>query len=202
MKLYNIANIKDIETFAPELKKFIEDHKLTTTYEGKNYALVDAWKFAGLNFGLTCIPEQPVRMQPATEIKYSCEAKVIESKSRELICAGYSICSNQEESKKGSPENTICSMAQTRAIAKAYRNLLGFLMQVAGFESTPAEEMEDVKIKAIPAKIDKEKERILRFIEKAESLPELEKLQPQINIPELTKVYNKKRKLLLKTTEK
>jgi hypothetical protein len=33
-------------------------------------------------------------------------------------------------------------MAQTRAIGKAYRNLLAWLMKAAGFEATPAEEMD------------------------------------------------------------
>jgi hypothetical protein len=36
-------------------------------------------------------------------------------------------------------------MAQTRAIGKAYRNLLAWLMKAAGFEATPAEEMDFAK---------------------------------------------------------
>jgi hypothetical protein len=34
-------------------------------------------------------------------------------------------------------------MSQTRAIGKAYRIYLGWIMKMAGFESTPLEEMED-----------------------------------------------------------
>jgi len=35
-------------------------------------------------------------------------------------------------------------MAQTRAIGKAYRNKIGFIMKLAGFQGTPAEEMKKV----------------------------------------------------------
>ncbi len=36
-------------------------------------------------------------------------------------------------------------MAQTRAVGKAYRNILAWLMKAAGFEATPAEEMDFIK---------------------------------------------------------
>ena len=32
-------------------------------------------------------------------------------------------------------------MAQTRAIGKAYRNVIGWVMKLAGYEATPSEEM-------------------------------------------------------------
>ena len=38
-------------------------------------------------------------------------------------------------------EYAILSMAQTRAIGKAFRNLIGWVIKMAGYESTPAEEM-------------------------------------------------------------
>ena len=37
------------------------------------------------------------------------------------------------------------SMAQTRALGKAYRMALGWIMKMAGYEATPAEEMPDFK---------------------------------------------------------
>jgi hypothetical protein len=51
------------------------------------------------------------------------------------------ICSNKEMSKKGFDEYAIASMAQTRAIGKAYRNKMAFIMKMAGYEATPAEEV-------------------------------------------------------------
>ena len=42
-------------------------------------------------------------------------------------------------------------MAQTRAIGKAYRNILAWIIRAAGYEPTPAEEM-DYMTKS-PAKV-------------------------------------------------
>ena len=55
---------------------------------------------------------------------------------------GVAICSNKEANKRQWDEYAICSMAQTRATGKAFRNLLSWIMKAAGFEATPAEEMD------------------------------------------------------------
>jgi hypothetical protein len=54
---------------------------------------------------------------------------------------GFAVCSNKESLKRGFDEYAIASMAQTRGIAKAYRNLIGFIMMAAGYADTPAEEI-------------------------------------------------------------
>ena len=56
--------------------------------------------------------------------------------------AGFGICSNREQGKKYYQEFAIASMAQTRAIGKAYRNILAWIIRAAGYEPTPAEEMD------------------------------------------------------------
>ena len=43
-------------------------------------------------------------------------------------------------------------MAQTRAIGKAYRNLLGWVMKLAGYETTPSEEMIKIRETSEPQK--------------------------------------------------
>ena len=55
--------------------------------------------------------------------------------------AGFAVCSNKESGKKFYQEFAIMSMAQTRAIGKAYRNCLAWIIRAAGYEPTPAEEM-------------------------------------------------------------
>jgi hypothetical protein len=56
------------------------------------------------------------------------------------------ICSNKEGNKRQWDEYAILSMAQTRATGKAFRNLISWLMKAAGFEATPAEEMDFNKV--------------------------------------------------------
>ncbi len=50
-----------------------------------------------------------------------------------LVSVGIAICSNKEGSKKFFDEYAILSMAQTRAVGKAFRNQLAWLMKAAGF---------------------------------------------------------------------
>jgi hypothetical protein len=53
----------------------------------------------------------------------------------------YGICASDEPNWRGKPEFQLASMAQTRAAGKVLRLLLGWIVTLAGYEPTPAEEM-------------------------------------------------------------
>jgi hypothetical protein len=55
----------------------------------------------------------------------------------------YGICASDEANWRGKPEFQLASMAQTRACGKVLRLLLGWIVTLAGYEPTPAEEIED-----------------------------------------------------------
>jgi len=55
----------------------------------------------------------------------------------------YGICASDEPNWRGRPEFQLASMAQTRAAGKVLRLLLGWIVTLAGYEPTPAEEMID-----------------------------------------------------------
>lgn len=86
---------------------------------------------------------EEVRKTP--EVKYSCEADIFDKNDRK-IGYGFSICSNREELKRSMDEYAIASLAQTRAIAKAIKNLIGFIIKEAGYDETPAEEITEQMI--------------------------------------------------------
>lgn len=140
-----ITNPDHIAKFSKILTEFITKNKLSCTIQGKQYVYCDGWKFAGTSFGLTAIPYRPINESKDKEIKYSCECDIINIHTQTKLSYGFAICSNIESKKKSFDEYAIASMSQTRAIAKAYRNLLGFIMNAAGFEATPAEEAEGIK---------------------------------------------------------
>jgi hypothetical protein len=77
-----------------------------------------------------------------TTIKYMATCEVRNINTGNVVATGIALCSNAEKTKRYFDEYAILSMAQTRAIGKAYRNLLAWLMKAAGFEATPAEEMD------------------------------------------------------------
>jgi hypothetical protein len=70
--------------------------------------------------------------------------RVIHLATGNVVGRGFATCSNKEHTKKSFADYAICSMAQTRAVGKAYRLALGWLMKAAGYEATPAEEMSDL----------------------------------------------------------
>ncbi len=56
----SLANPSDVMGFGQVLKGFIKENGLSVKIGDSDYSMVDGWKFAGLNFGLTAIPSQPV----------------------------------------------------------------------------------------------------------------------------------------------
>lgn len=139
---YDLSTPESIIELATVLGKFITERKLSTNIQGKQYVNVEGWQFAGLQLGMVPIVVEVENISITDEIKYRCRVELKRLSNNEIIGMGIAICSNKEYSKKKFDEYAILSMAQTRAIGKAYRNLLAWLMKAAGFEATPAEEMD------------------------------------------------------------
>ncbi len=134
-KTYDLDKPKEAVQLAVLLKNLVIQQKLYTPIQGKNYVMVEGWQMAGFLTGMKVLSS-------GSEIKYSATARIF--KGETLIGVGYAICSSKESKKKSFDEYAILSMAQTRAIGKAYRNKIGFIMKLAGFHPTPAEEMRKV----------------------------------------------------------
>lgn len=142
-KTYDLAKPVEAVQMAVVLKNLIVKQNLYTQIKGKNYAHVDAWQLAGFLTGMTAVVEEPKNIATEKgEIKWSCAAKLYSGEK--VVGVGYALCSSKEATKKNFDEYAILSMAQTRAIGKAYRNKIGFIIKLAGYESTPSEEMRKV----------------------------------------------------------
>jgi hypothetical protein len=127
-----------------ELVKFLRDNDLVIEIAGKNYVPVEGWQFVGMQLGLTevvlsCDPVAPFENEK--EVKYRAVVEVI-NQNGTVVSRGFAWCSNQESKKKSFEEYAIASMAQTRAIGKSYRNILSWIVKMAGYEATPAEEID------------------------------------------------------------
>ena len=127
---------------AKDLAKFIKDNKLTTNVQGKEYVNVEGWQYAGSRLGIVPIVEHVINVSSDQELKYQAKVTLFDIRHQLTVGAGFAVCSNKESGKKFYQEFAIMSMAQTRAIGKAYRNCLAWIIRAAGYEPTPAEEME------------------------------------------------------------
>jgi len=141
---YDIAKSDETLDLAKDLAKFIKENKLSTQVQGKEFVNVEGWQYAGSRLGIVPIVEHVINVSDyaAGEIKYQAKVTLFDMRSQHTVGAGFAICSNKESGKKFYQEFAIASMAQTRAIGKAYRNILAWIIRAAGYEPTPAEEME------------------------------------------------------------
>lgn len=139
----SISNPSSLVAFSKELKTFIVTQNLYTNIQGKNYVNVEGWQFAGVSMGIIPVVEKCERLNRDKEIAYQAEVSLYNGDKK--VGYGVAICSNSESKRKNADEYVIASMAQTRAVGKAYRLLIGFIMKQAGYEATPADEMPEPK---------------------------------------------------------
>jgi|TARA_R100001530_G_scaffold1410_2_gene2573 hypothetical protein len=140
-KTYNLGSPSQMIAMSKVLRKHVVDQKLYANIVGKNYAYVEGWQFAGGLMGLYPRVKRVKDLSTEKEIKWRADVEIIDMKTQDVVGYGMALCSSLEAKKKGFDEYAIASMAQTRAIGKAYRNLIGWVMKLAGYEGTPGEEM-------------------------------------------------------------
>lgn len=144
IKKYDIASPIKMARMATVLKQHVVKQELYSNIKGKNYAHVEGWQFAGGLLGLYPIIAYVKNFSSGAETKWFAKTEIIDIKNGKVVGRGFALCSSKESTKKSFDEYAILSMAQTRSIGKAYRNLIGWVMKMAGYEGTPSEEMHKV----------------------------------------------------------
>nr|WKN36474.1 hypothetical protein K4G66_29360 [Tunicatimonas sp. TK19036] len=149
---YDIANSYETMHLAQDLARFIKENKLFHHIQGKAYVNVEGWQYAGARLGILPVIDDLTNVSlNEAEIKYQAKVRLLNLKTQQTVGSGFAICSNRENGKRNYQEFAIASMAQTRAIGKAYRNILAWIIRAAGYEPTPAEEM-DYMTESVPEK--------------------------------------------------
>lgn len=135
-----IEAVERLTKVADALKRVVDQKSLIARIQGKEYPLVGAWQTLGVLLGVTAITEWTRPIMRDDKV-YGYEARVeVRTLDGHVVGAAESMCTREGQWAR-SDENALRSMAQTRATSKALRGPLGFVMQLAGYEATPAEEM-------------------------------------------------------------
>lgn len=195
---YQLINKDSLLNLSNELALLIKEKGLSSNIQGKQFVNVEGWGYAGAAIGLIPIITSVENLSTESEIKYLAVCEVRNIVTGQAVSVGHALCSNKERSKRSFDEYAILSMAQTRAEGKAYRLLLGWLMKAAGFESTPAEEIEQNMITAPYVKKHKTEVDLKIAIEFCESLDELKQLY-NLNAPlnkDVTELFTAKKSTL------
>lgn len=143
-----LTSPNQIMGFATNLKDLIVRNKLFTNIKGKNYVNVEGWQIAGAFTGTFPVVESLENLSDEDSFKYRAEVS-LRDKEGNKVGSGFAICTNKEPGKTKFDEYAVASMAQTRAVGKAYRMKIGWLLKVAGYETTPAEEMDAIEAETI-----------------------------------------------------
>ncbi len=139
-EIVELTTPTDIMNFATSLKEMIVQNRLYSDIRGKNYVNVEGWQIAGAFTGIYPVVEKCENLSDDTCYRYRAEVS-LKDKTGATVGYGVAICTNKEAGKKGFDEYAVASMAQTRAVGKAFRLKIGWLLKVAGYETMPAEEM-------------------------------------------------------------
>lgn len=130
------AVVEKATSVANALKAVIVKQGLVSKISGKEYPRCEAWTLLGTMLGVFPVTVWTKQLDDGWEAR-------VEAKTRDgaTIGAAEAQCLRSEKNWSNRDDFALRSMAQTRATAKCLRMPLGFVMTLAGFEATPAEEM-------------------------------------------------------------
>ena len=122
---------------ADALRSVLESQNLIQNISGNNYVTVSGWSTLGTMIGIRV---DIISVEPfPTKSRYGYKAKVelIDGRGNK-VGEGEAIATSSGRQKE---EHAVYSMAITRAVGKAFRLSLAWIMELAGYSSTPYEEM-------------------------------------------------------------
>jgi hypothetical protein len=138
--------LEEAQKAAQAIKKVIEAKPKKVQFQGKTYLQFEDWQTLGRFYGVTAI----VRNTKFTEFGdgdmkvsgFEATAEALLVSTNQVVSSAEALCLDDEKNWKGKPLFQLKSMAQTRACAKALRNVLAWVVVLAGYAPTPAEEMD------------------------------------------------------------
>jgi hypothetical protein len=133
--------IEQATVVAKELSKIVSDQKLFSNIKGKNFVRVEGWATMGAMLGILPRERSVVEHENGD---FEATVDLIRSSDGAIIGSGSAIVGSDESTWASRPRYARRSMAITRASGKAFRLGFSWIMTLAGYEPTPAEEMDGI----------------------------------------------------------
>lgn len=129
---------------AKALTKVMSQKPKKVVIGNEQYLEFEDWQTIGRFYGATVGIEwtKPIK-EDEKLIGY--EARAIVYLHGKIISSAEAECMRDEANWRDKPQFQLKSMAQTRACAKALRNVFAWVAVLAGYKPTPAEEMNGIK---------------------------------------------------------
>lgn len=156
--------IEEAHKAAVALKKIIESKPKKVTFNGTTYLQYEDWQTLGRFYGITAVARKTNFVtfgEGESQVSgWEAEADALMISTNQVISSADAMCLNDEDKWTGRPKYEwqngvknqvgfvkvpmfqLRSMAQTRACAKVLRNVLAWVVVLAGYSPTPAEEID------------------------------------------------------------
>ena len=128
---------------ARALKGVIDAKKRKVIISGKTYLEFEDWQTVGRFYGIAPQIVSTKPMEFGDVHGWEAIAHAVHVPTGRVVASAESMCMSDEPRWGQRPMFQLRSMAQTRAAAKALRNALAWVVVLAGYAPTPAEEMPD-----------------------------------------------------------
>lgn len=125
---------------AKALQRVLDGKKKKVIVNGERYLEFEDWQTLGRFYGVTVGATETTEIWREGKL-LGFSAKAIAWQQGDQVSAAEASCLRDERNWTDKPEFQLKSMAQTRACAKALRNVLAWVAVLAGYKPTPAEEM-------------------------------------------------------------
>lgn len=133
--------ISRASAIARSLAKIVSDQKLYSVISGRRFVRVEGWTTMGAM--LSVLPRERLVVEHENG-DFEATVDLIRASDGAVIGGASAIVGADEPTWAKRPRYARRSMALTRATGKAYRLGFSWIMTLAGYEPTPAEEMEGV----------------------------------------------------------
>lgn len=135
------SSIENAAKIATAIADVIERQKLFINIQGRKYVKVDAFIALGNIQGIFPREVKVIEHEDGT---FESTVDLIDRATGRTIGGASAICGMDEPTWKNRPRFARRSMATTRATGKAFRLHHAWILALAGYETTPSEEMEHV----------------------------------------------------------
>jgi hypothetical protein len=127
---------------AQALSRVIETtKKKPVIFNGERYLEFEDWALLGKFYGITAKVIRTSFVEFGDTKGFEARAVAFHVPTGQEVSGAEAVCLDDEPNWRGKPLFQLKSMAQTRASAKALRNVLSWIVVLAGYKPTPAEEM-------------------------------------------------------------
>jgi len=136
--------VVDAAKAAKELKNIVDNKPKKVMINGEQYLEYEDWQTVAKFFLCSVKTTDPLPVTFNNVDGFTARSEVIDNRTGMVIGGATAYCMRDEPNWKDKPLFQLASMAQTRAGAKGLRNCFAWVVVLAGYKPTPAEEMDGI----------------------------------------------------------